>query len=954
MRAGYADRPADRPLWLGSLKSNIGHAQAAAGVAGVIKAVQALRHGLLPRTLHVDRPTPEVDWAGGPVRLLTEARPWPETGAPRRAGVSAFGISGTNAHLILEQADEPADAPVDEPVDEPAGPVPVVLSAATPTALRRYADDLAGHLRAHPEAGLADVAYTLAVGRAAQRYRRAVLAADRDDLLTRLSAPEEPGATAPVVFAFDADIPDAAARLADLLAAEPAAAAFAGDRGAADPAFTLLYTLARLRLSWGLVPRAGYACPRSTGIAHAVAGGCDVAAARRVWDEPGVPVEPAGLAFPVHPLADLPPAAVALAVESPAGSLCRAWAAGATPDWAAVYADRAARRIPLPTYPFETTPYRLAEPAGTTSDSGGAPGAVAAQTRELAVTGAEPFLADHVLRGVPTLSAAAAALLGLSGLRALDARVTGLRRVSFDRLCEVPGPRTLSVSARTTDGGRFEITGADGAGYCSGAALTGPAPATADLTAPRDGTVLDHDGCYHLLGAGGLTYGPGLRGLRAVTIDDSAAVAELAAPADDGTFAREAAVLDLAIQAAAVPVLHTAEPGTLLLPVSVDTLVVEGLIADATTAVVRTATTTGLVRADIRLLDGRGTTLARLDGVALRTVGDRGAALVARHWAPGKSAPPPGSPSGTCLVFGDTAPAGVGELVVTVTAGGGFRRLDRSRYEISPGRAEDHTSLLAALARDGIRPHRVLHTWARGADPDTVTGRDLDRGVRSLLHVCRALLATAPAGPVRILVAHDGAPSALGLDGFARTAVAEDPRLRISLVDGPDEMLPAEFAATDPVVRYRDGVRQVRRYREVTAGVAGRGVVPRDGGVYLVTGGAGAVGLSVAAGLAERARIHLVLVGRAAEPGLRGPCRHRRPRGPGPVGDLPGRRRRRPGAGRGPGRGGTGRARPAHRRGARRRGAARRAAGRHHRRPPRRRTGSQGARRGRPARGDPG
>ncbi|MFE7564217.1 type I polyketide synthase [Kitasatospora sp. NPDC057500] len=179
------------PLLLGSVKSNIGHTQAAAGVAGVIKMVMAMRHGLLPKTLHVDAPTPHVDWSEGAVELLTEQRPWPDTGRPRRAGVSAFGISGTNAHVILE---EPPSRPAEEPsAGEPSAEaglptVPVLLSGRTEPALRAQAERIGAVVEADPELRSVDLAHSLAATRTDWEYRAAVLAPDREQLLAGLAA----------------------------------------------------------------------------------------------------------------------------------------------------------------------------------------------------------------------------------------------------------------------------------------------------------------------------------------------------------------------------------------------------------------------------------------------------------------------------------------------------------------------------------------------------------------------------------------------------------------------------------------------------------------------------------------------------------------------------------------------------------------------------------------------
>ena len=176
-----------RPLWLGSVKSNIGHTQAAAGVAGIIKMVLAMRHGTLPATLHVDKPSELIDWSPGTVRLLTETEPWPDTGQPRRAGISSFGISGTNAHVIIEQA--PSTEPSTS--DRSADVVPWVLSARSPDALRARARQLASYVREHPALDPVDIGYSLAISRSGLPYRAAVTGPDRDALLTAIGQGQE-------------------------------------------------------------------------------------------------------------------------------------------------------------------------------------------------------------------------------------------------------------------------------------------------------------------------------------------------------------------------------------------------------------------------------------------------------------------------------------------------------------------------------------------------------------------------------------------------------------------------------------------------------------------------------------------------------------------------------------------------------------------------------------------
>ncbi|MGW4489474.1 acyltransferase domain-containing protein [Amycolatopsis sp. NPDC004368] len=202
------DRPVDRPVLLGSVKSNIGHTQAASGVAGIIKMVMAMKHGLVPRTLHVDEPSSFVDWSAGAVRLLTEEVGWPATGRSWRAGVSSFGISGTNAHVIIEQApafvelEEPSPAAEPSEIRVVAGDlVPWVVSGRSREAVSFQAERLVSWVRARPELTPAEVGWSLVSARALFEHRAVVTGRSIEELLEGLEAIAESAEPASVVTA---------------------------------------------------------------------------------------------------------------------------------------------------------------------------------------------------------------------------------------------------------------------------------------------------------------------------------------------------------------------------------------------------------------------------------------------------------------------------------------------------------------------------------------------------------------------------------------------------------------------------------------------------------------------------------------------------------------------------------------------------------------------------------
>ncbi|MBB4780223.1 type I polyketide synthase [Streptomyces rapamycinicus] len=398
------DRPDDRPLLLGSIKSNIGHTQAAAGMAGVIKMVMAMRRGVLPRSLHIDRPTRLVHWRKGAVRLLTERMDWPRVDRPRRAGVSSFSASGTNAHVILEEFTESVEGSADEDGARDPGVVPWVLSARGTAALRGQARALAAHVAA-PGLSPTDVGWSLATTRSVFDHRAVVVGRGPDELRAGLAAlaagephpsvvgPEvaRTGAAASAggtVFAFGGEgghPPGTGRELYDrfpvFATAFDEVGELLGTKGEHDTSsraglFALYIALARLLASVGVRPDAVVGCGVGEIAAAHITAALDLAAACRLvaagadpgpveYERPPMPsLDGAGAVWELGPGAMLPsaPAALVLAPFRGEGAevralmcgLARTHTMGATVDWAALFDGAPApRTVPLPTYAFQ-------------------------------------------------------------------------------------------------------------------------------------------------------------------------------------------------------------------------------------------------------------------------------------------------------------------------------------------------------------------------------------------------------------------------------------------------------------------------------------------------------------------------------------------------------------------------------------------------------------------------
>ncbi|GIJ48807.1 hypothetical protein Val02_56930 [Virgisporangium aliadipatigenens] len=826
LAGAFADVEAPGSCALGSVKTNIGHLDRAAGVAGLIKTALALHHATIPPTLHFSTANPELRLERTPFTVPTALTAWPERAHPRRAGVSAFGIGGTNAHVVLEQA------PPLPPRTTRARPAVLVLSARSAAAADARVADLAAATRTGVGGDLADLAHTLHSGRTAFEHRRAVVVGDLPDAAAALAEPgtprvlsaadvapgrpvgllvagvgeQYPGLAAEVYRTeprMRELVAECAAVLDDLLGIDLAAELFPADGLAGDvllrpetaqpAAFAVGYAMSRLLMEWGVVPDAiaGYSVGEY--VAATLAGVLDL---------------PSALRLLVH----------------------RAELIAALPAGAMVAVGASAARLE-----------RIAGPLLADLDT------AAVNAPEVRVLAGTAEAVDALCR---RLDAAEISYRRLTTTHAYHSRMLAPAADALTawvaRHVEARAPRIPYLSNVTGTWIRPEEVTDPGYWARHMCATVRFADAVGDLLTGSDRALVE--------------VGPG-RSLGALVRQHPAYRPAMAA--------RVVATLPGRHEPGGAQVLHTAIAGLWLAGVDVDWAAYH-----APDRPRRVTLPTYPFQGERYWIDAP----ARAAAAPAR---DPERWLHEPSWREVEDGPT-GEPPGEVLILGHRsglAPALAQRLATpsTVLVAGA------DATAVRPDRPEDYARAVAALVAAGRAPTAVVHLWGTGTAPGTDPARR-DLGLMSLLYLARALAAQG-VRQCRILLVTDGALDVVPGDvptpekaighGAAAVLGQEYPGLECRVVDLPAGTDPAAGAAHlaaelgrpgTETVAYRDGVRRVRWFRPV-ANLPHRADPLRDGGTYLITGGLGAIGLAIAGHIAATVTApRLVLTGRSGLP----------------------------------------------------------------------------------------
>ena len=849
---------------VGSVKTNIGHLEAAAGVAGVCKVLLQMKHRQLVPSLHSARLNEHIDFAQTPFRVQQQLQDWTAAirggvAQPLRAGVSSFGAGGANAHVVLESLLRPAETAA--PAGLPTSPLMFPLSARNGEQLREMAARLRDHLQGNTTvpAPLADVAFTLQHGRKSFEHRLVVIASTLPMLVDKLGLFVDglEGSPDADVLTGHAKNADGLTKLLDRREREQFVALLAERR---DP-----HKLAQLWID-GLLPD-------WPGLSQTVG--------RRT-------------SLPTYPFADK-----------------RHWIG-------------ASEVAPAP----GAGPARLAglHPLIDSNES-----TFSRQVFRKTFLPHEFFVRDHVVSGVPTLPGTAyLELARKAGEVAAGMPVASIRNVTWVSPLTVEEGRSTTafielkpsgdsvpfeVYSEPADGGRR--LHAQGRLVYAAAGTPAAAHARIDLAAVRArcSGVIDAQQAYPLFSRLGMVYGPSFQVLHQVRTGAGEVLGELRVPparsADFDAYGLHPSLLDAAMQAGVMAQLNQ-PAGEMIVPYSIGEVeFVRPLTRTCYSHLTTSAREKGGVSREhvtivdevgevlVRIRDAVGVPLASLHQKPVAPKGDEGFAEL--YYAPAwKAAPLPAAKPDlrALLVYGldetlQRACIERGLPATLVLPGEAFEDLGGDRYRIRPRSAEDHARLLDTLARHGRLPDKVCYAWAETAEPVDAAALDraLASGVEALLLFCQALIEQKPAGRIQLacLAAWPDASAAVpphvaAVHGFVRSLRLENPKIDAKVLDvlgsatGACELLDtvvAELhtaAQDDIAVRHIGGTRHVRTLERLDAAAfaasdAGLGLKQR--GVYLITGGAGGLGLVFAEDLARRCQARLVLTGRSALPAAR-------------------------------------------------------------------------------------
>jgi len=810
---------------LGSVKSNIGHTLTAAGVAGVIKLLLALKHRQLPPTINFEQLNEHIDLKGSPFYVNARLQDWvPGEGVPRRAAISSFGFSGTNAHVVVGEYLPPAGTQPARAIAAPHGYL-VPLSAKTPAQLAQKTRDLLDFIRGREQSlDLADLAYTLQVGRDAMDERLGIVATSLAQLAETLQAHVD---GAPVVQHL-----------------------YQGQ-------------VKRNRESLSLISQDADA--RETLVAR--------------WISQGKHFR-----------------------------LLELWVKGLDLDWNRLHGDAKPRRIALPGYPFAKEHYWIeaATLSGRVAD--GTSSAIlhpllhsntsdfSQQSYLSTFSGDEFFLRDHqvrtsgehalrVLPGMAYLEMARAAFAQASG-ESMGSDVVELHDTVWMQPVVVVAETLVSIALIPGDGDAvaFEIYSGDvdqPVVHCQGRVVLSSqsAPAQLDLESLAGETgegSLDAQGLYAACARMGLLYGPSFQAVTDIRRGRGQVLAQLRLPElvrnTAGDYGLHPSLLDSALQAALG---LTADPSELSdrprLPFALETLRITGPCGTEMVAWVRYAANSrpsdSVVKVDIDLCDERGSVCVQMKGLSLRVaskelvaVSQDGVEVVGVAEAHGS----------------DSARA---ETIAVMMAAPVWQASELDPRIVSGMYAEQHVvlcelpyvsaeSLASLLPRSGV--------LALPSSSETTIAQRYSDAARACFEKIQEILRGKPAGSVLFqIVVADGKERTLfaGLSGLLKTAALENPRFAGQLILVPAATTSEELSrllegeklrGSDPLVRYEQGVRQVQRWQEIATDMQEPPVAFRDDGVYLITGGLGALGLLLAEEVIHRTtNAHVIVTGRS-------------------------------------------------------------------------------------------